>query len=111
MLGIWTAGSGPLKMCLHIAFRLNLKDVLASASSLKGRNVQPLGFNGEPMDEPVVIGWMPAVSQYFSDPDEHLIEFINVLDEPADPDFGVKPYSAWLARTNARRCSPTAPSS
>lgn len=99
MLGLWATGSGPLKMRLHIALRVSLAGVLEAAPALKDRNVQPLDFSGDPADEPVVIGWMPAVSQYFSDPDGHSIEFICVLDDAPDPAFGVKPYSAWLART------------
>lgn len=98
MLGLWATGSGPLKMRLHMAFRLSLNGVLEAAVALKARNVQPRGFSGELADEPVVIGWMPAVSQYFADPDGHSIEFICVLDDAPDPAFGVKPYSAWLAR-------------
>lgn len=98
MLGLWAAGRGPLKMRLHIAFRLTLDGVLASAAALKANGVQPLGFHGEPADEPVVIGWMPAVSQYFADPDGHSLEFISVLDEGPDPGFGTRSYSEWLAR-------------
>lgn len=98
MLGLWETGSAPLRMRLHIAFRTTLDDVVRSAAALKAHGVQPKGFHGEPLDEPVVAGWMPAVSQYFSDPDGHSIEFIHVLDEAADPGFGVKPYSQWLAR-------------
>jgi len=101
MLGLWETGSGPLRMRLHIAFRTTLEDVLRSAAALKACGVQPSGFSGEPLDEPVVLGWMPAVSQYFSDPDGHSIEFIHVLEEAADPGFGVKPYSQWLTRPKA----------
>lgn len=98
MLGLWETGSAPLRMRLHIAFRISLDDVLRSAAALKAHGVQPKGFTGEPIDEPVVQGWVPAVSQYFSDPDGHSIEFIHVLEDAADPDFGVKPYSQWLSR-------------
>jgi lactoylglutathione lyase len=98
MLGLWETGSAPLRMRLHIAFRISLDDVLRSAAALQAHGVQPKGFHGEPLDEPVVLGWVPAVSQYFSDPDGHSIEFIHVLEDAADPDFGVKPYSQWLSR-------------
>jgi lactoylglutathione lyase len=98
MLGLWRSGNAPLGLRLHIAFRMSLEGVLASAAGLKSHGVQPLGFNGEPLDQPVVIGWMPAAAQYFSDPDGHSIEFIHILDEEADPDFGVQPYSRWRAR-------------
>ncbi|MFK0162134.1 VOC family protein [Rhizobium sp. NPDC090279] len=98
MLGLWETGSAPLRMRLHIAFRISLDDVLRSAAALKAHGIQPKGFNGEPLDEPVVLGWMPSVSQYFSDPDGHSIEFIHVLEAEADAGFGVKPYSQWLSR-------------
>jgi lactoylglutathione lyase len=98
MLGLWGAGSGPLRMVQHFAFRMGLDDVIAAVARLRDLGVTPLGFSGEPVEEPVVIGWMPAVSVYISDPDGHSIEFIAVLDEPADADFGIGPYSDWLAR-------------
>ncbi|MEO5807961.1 VOC family protein [Devosia sp.] len=98
MLGLWETGSGPLRMRLHIAFRMSEAGVLQSGAALKANNVQPLGFNGQPSEEPSVIGWMPAVSQYFADSDGHSIEFICVLDEAADPAFGVGSYSAWKNR-------------
>ncbi|CAN7381069.1 VOC family protein [Rhizobium rhizogenes] len=98
MLGLWAIGSAPLRMRLHIAFRVTLEDVLGSAAALKAHGVQPLDLNDNPSDEPVVLGWMPAVSQYFLDPDGHSIEYIHVLEDAADPSFGVKPYSQWLSR-------------
>ncbi|MET3898217.1 lactoylglutathione lyase [Devosia sp. UYZn731] len=98
MLGLWETGSGPLRMHLHIALRMTVAGVLASAAALQAHGVAPLGFHGEPSSEPVVLSWMPAVSQYFADPDGHSIEFIAILDEAADDAFGIGPYSAWLAR-------------
>ncbi|MQB42150.1 VOC family protein [Rhizobium sp. ICMP 5592] len=98
MLGLWAIGSAPLRMRLHIAFRVTLEDVLGSAAALKAHGVQPLDLNDNPSDEPVALGWMPAVSQYFLDPDGHSIEYIHVLEDAADPGFGVKPYSQWLSR-------------
>ena len=98
MLGLWGSGSSPLHMKLHFAFRTQLVSVLAACNTLKENSVQPLGFSGEMVNEPVVIGWMPAASVYFKDPDGHSIEFISVLNEPPDPDFGVQPYSKWQAR-------------
>jgi lactoylglutathione lyase len=99
MLGLWETGTGPLQMRLHMAFRMSLEGVVASAAALKARGVTPWGFSGEPLDEPVVLGWMPAASQYFADPDGHSIEFIAVLDEAPDPAFGTRPLSAWRARS------------
>jgi lactoylglutathione lyase len=102
MLGLWQSGNAPLGLRLHIAFKVSLEGVLKSAADLKSHGVQALGFNKEPLDEPIVLGWMPAVAQYFSDPDGHLIEFIHILEESADSKFGVQTYSKWLARGTSR---------
>ncbi len=99
MLGLWETGSGPMYMRLHLALRMTLDGVLASNAALKSKGVAPLGFHGTPVDEPDVLGWMPAVSQYFADPDGHNIEFIAVLDDAPDEAFGIGPYSKWLGRS------------
>ena len=77
--------------------RVDLEDVLGAAAVLKTKGVAPLGFHGEPSEEPVLIGWMPAVAQYFRGPDDHLIEFICPLEEQPDETFGIGPCKAWLA--------------
>ena len=84
-------------MVSHFAFSVDLPDVLAAPEMLRKHGIQPLGFNGEAVDEPVVIGWMPAASQYFKDPDGHTLEYIAVLDQEPDYSFGVQPYSVWQA--------------
>ena len=101
MLGLWAAGNGPLRMTLHCAFRMPKADLLQACGDLRRAGVEPLGFGGDPVSEPVVLGWMPALSVYFKDPDGHSLELIHVLDEPPDVTFGVRPWSAWLARGQA----------
>ena len=98
MLGLWQGGHGPLRMISHFAFRMSRDGVLNAPATLLAKGVQPLGFHGEPASEPVVLGWMPAMSVYFNDPDGHSIEFIHVLHDAPDPDFGVGAWSAWQAR-------------
>lgn len=98
MLGLWQGGKGPQKMVLHMAFRASKAQLLSGVDDLRAAGIAPLGFNGEPVAEPVVIGWMPALSLYFKDPDGHSLELLHKVDEPADADFGVQPWSAWLAR-------------
>jgi lactoylglutathione lyase len=98
MLGLWSAGAGPLRMTLHFAFRCDKDTVLDACRRLAESAITPLGFYNEPVTEPVVHGWMPAVSVYFNDPDGHSIEFLHVLTETPDPGFGVRPYSDWLKR-------------
>lgn len=96
MLGLWAGGMGPLRMLGHFAFRMPLDGVLSAPARLLSLGVQPLGFNAEPVTEPVVLGWMPAVSIYFKDPDGHSIEFISILPNPSNPAFGVGSWSKWL---------------
>ncbi|MCE8509642.1 VOC family protein [Ruegeria pomeroyi] len=98
MLGLWQAGSAPMRMMLHMAFRLGQEAVLAVPAALKANGAEPLGFDGEPVREPVVIGWMPALTVYCKDPDGHSIEFLCPLPDAPDPDFGVGPWSRWLQR-------------
>ncbi|PDV88286.1 glyoxalase [Rhizobium sp. H4] len=99
MLGLWETGTGPLRMRLHIAFRMTVEGVLQAPAALKAKGVEPLGFTGEPAVEPVVLGWMPALSIYFKDPDGHSIEFISIFDDTPDRSFGVRPFSEWKAKT------------
>jgi lactoylglutathione lyase len=98
MLGLWETGTGPLKMRLHIALRLSPEDMMRAPTVLKEKGVDVRGFHGEPIDEPIVIGWVPALSLYFSDPDGHSIEYISVLDSPGDPSFGMRSHTEWKAR-------------
>jgi len=95
MLGLWESGSGPQRMTLHLAFRVDLADVLDAPSKLRAAGVTPLDFDAQPTDEPVVLAWMPAASLYFRDPDAHLLEFLAMLPDPPRPDLGVVPWSTW----------------
>ena len=95
MLGLWSLGSAPLGLKLHVAFAVELEDVLAAAARLRSLGVRPESFFGEEADEPSVIGWMPAVAQYFRDPDGHILEYLAMLDEQPRSDVGVVPWSQW----------------
>lgn len=98
MLGLWQTGSAPLGMRLHFAFRMPPTEILQLCGRLNQAGVQPLGFHGEAITEPIVIGWMPALSVYCKDPDGHSIEFIAKLPAPPKLNFGQGPYSAWIAQ-------------
>jgi lactoylglutathione lyase len=99
MLGLWTAGSAPIVLSLHVAFAASLDDVLDAPNRLRQLGVTPLSFDAEETDEPSVIGWMPAAAVYFRDPDGHLLEYLVMLDEEPDRDRRVLSWSHWSART------------
>jgi lactoylglutathione lyase len=95
MLGVWETGSGPQRLSLHLAFRVELQDLLDAPARLRAANVMPLDFAGEPTDEPVVLAWMPAASLYFRDPDGNLLEFLAMLPETPRRELGVVSWSRW----------------
>jgi len=98
MLGIWAAGAAPQKLTSHIAFGVGVDDVLAAPETLASAGITPLDFDGQPTKEPVVLGWMPAASVYFRDPDGHLLEYVAMLPEPPHPEWGVLPWRMWLCQ-------------
>jgi lactoylglutathione lyase len=95
MLGLWSHGSSPLRMQLHIAFDVALSDVIASVDRLRAAGLTPLSGDGQPTDEPIVLAWMPAASVYFRYPDEHSLEFIAMLPDRPRPELGRVPWSQW----------------
>ena len=98
MLGLWSGSPTPNAMRLHVAFALDLDAVLAVPSVLRRSGVEPLDFHGRPATEPSVIGWMPAASVFFNDPDGHLLEYLAMLPHHPRPEAGVVPYGEWLER-------------
>jgi len=95
MLGLWSLGSAPLGLSLHIALKVSLRDLLTACDGLRSNGVTPLSFFGTETTEPSVIGWMPAAAVYFRDPDGHLVEYLAMLEEPARADRGIVPWSDW----------------
>src|SRR5689334_16014338 len=95
MLGLWTLGSAPVGLSLHIAFGAPLADVLGACDRLRATGVTPLSFFGSATTEPSVIAWMPAAAVYFRDPDGHLLELIAMLDAAPRPERGIVPWSDW----------------
>jgi catechol 2,3-dioxygenase-like lactoylglutathione lyase family enzyme len=98
MLGVWEVGSAPQRMSLHVAFTVNLSDLLEAPTRLRAANVTPRDFAGNPADEPVVLAWMPAASLYFHDPDGNLLEFLAMLPDPPQAELGVVSWSEWTSR-------------
>ncbi len=95
MLGLWSTGSMPMGMRLHIAFEVELSDLLDAPRRLRDHEVTPLSFFGTETNEPDVLAWMPAGTLYFADPDGHALEYIAMLDAKPRPDLGVIPWSRW----------------
>jgi len=98
MLGVWAAGPGPQKTTLHIALRTTVDDVINAPSAMKAAGITPLDFDGRPTDEPVVLGWMPAIAIYFRDPDGHLLEYLAMLADAPRPERGVVGWREWQTR-------------
>jgi len=96
MLGLWGVGTAPMSMRLHIAFSVEIADVERSVSALRTAGLTP-HYNRSPIDEPVVLSWMPAASVYFDDPDGHALEFIAMLPDDPRPGAGNMPLSQWRA--------------
>ncbi len=95
MLGLWAIGSAPLFMRLHIAFEVVLDQAIASVERLRAAGLRPRSGDGEAIEEPVVLCWMPAASVYFDDPDGHSLEFICMLPDRPRPEAGTMPLSEW----------------
>jgi len=98
MLGLWSLGSAPMGLSLHVALKASLREVLAACDGLRANGVTPLSFFGAETSEPSVIGWMPAAAVYFRDPDGHLIEYLAMLEEPPRGERGIVPWSEWISR-------------
>jgi lactoylglutathione lyase len=103
MLGLWSVGTAPLGLNLHVAFEVTaINDLLEAPKRLKDQGIMPLSFFGKESLEPSVIGWMPAAAIYFRDPDGHLIEYLTMLDDgERRPDLGIVSWSEWI--TNNRQ--------
>ena len=107
MLGLWSIGTSPLSLHLHIAFQVALDQVSAAIPALRAAGLTPSdGFGGNDIDEPIVFAWMPAASVYFRDPDGHSLEFISMLPHAARPELGRLKLSAWMALQQAQPAKP-----
>jgi lactoylglutathione lyase len=97
MLGLWSLGSMPMALSLHVAFDVALEEVLAAPERLRVQGVEPLFFFGDATDEPSVLAWMPAAAVYFRDPDGHQLEYLAMLNAKPRPELGIVSWSEWAA--------------
>jgi lactoylglutathione lyase len=98
MLGLWEAGTMPIKLSLHTAFQVNLSDLRDAPAKLRRAGIEPRDLKGVAIEEPVVLAWMPAASVYFQDPDNNLLEFITMLPDAPRPELGLLSWGEWLRR-------------
>lgn len=100
MLGLWEA-PGPLGLRLHLAFQMPVADILQAVDGLRTANITPRDFGSAPCETPCVIGWMPAIALFFTDPDGHSLEFLSMLPGPPRPELGVVSWPEWQEQTAA----------
>jgi lactoylglutathione lyase len=81
MLGLWEVGTTPQRLNLHLAFSVDLPDLLEAPERLRAADITPRDFCGTPTEEPVVLAWMPAASLYFQDRDGNSLEFLSMLPD------------------------------
>ena len=98
MLGLWEVGASPQRLSLHLAFKVDLSDLLEAPQRLRAAGIIPRDFSGDPTNEPVVLAWMPAASLYFHDPDGNLLEFLSMLSDAPQPELGVVGWTRWTKR-------------
>jgi hypothetical protein len=48
MLGLWEVGTSPQRLSLHLAFRVDLEELLDTPARLRAAHLIPLDFQGEP---------------------------------------------------------------
>ena len=98
MLGLWETGSGPQRVQLHTAFRMEFQDLLEVVGKLKAMNITPRDLESQPIDEPAVLAWTSAATVYFDDPDGNQLEFIAMLPDEPQPKLGIVRWSEWKNR-------------
>jgi lactoylglutathione lyase len=94
MLGLWET-EGYIQP-QHFAFRVDEPAMEGPALDLLRTQDRPCyNFLDDGTREPMVFAWMPAVSIYFRDPDNHELEFIAMLKGMPRPEYGVISLREW----------------
>jgi len=96
MLGLWEMPEEEVQR-RHFAFECDPMWILnESTQHLLDLGLTPRNFLSDETTRPMVFAWMPAISIYFDDPDEHSLEYIGLLDGISRPEHGVISYEEWL---------------
>ena len=99
MLGLWEKPADQI-IPQHFAFRCSVNDLLQKATEyLQEKNLDFYNFLQDSSKQPMVFGWMPAISIYFKDPDNHELEFIAMLQGKPRPELGILSYEKWKELT------------
>ncbi|MNW29124.1 Metallothiol transferase FosB 2 [compost metagenome] len=94
MLGLWEKKPEHI-IRQHFAFETSIEHMRHIVPWLKERGIEARNFLDDGTDEPLVCGWVPAVSIYFRDPDGHNLEFIAILPDEPQPELGVIAWEEW----------------
>ena len=93
MIGLWEKPE-PIER-QHFAFRSSVEAILKhSVTYLHERGLAARDFDNQ-NHAPFVFGWMPAISIYFRDPDEHSLELIAMLPDEPRPDVTHTSWDEW----------------
>lgn len=101
MLGLWRTVEEIQPQ--HFAFRVSPDAMNGPVLDfLRTWNLTPYNFLNDGSGEPMVFAWMPAISIYFRDPDNHELEFIAMLDGEPRPECGIVSLEEWQRIHQAR---------
>jgi catechol 2,3-dioxygenase-like lactoylglutathione lyase family enzyme len=96
MLGLWEKSPDAIRP-QHFAFQAPADWILNESTGwLRARGLAGFNFLRDGTDQPMVFGWMPALSIYFHDPDGHVLELIAMLPDTPRPELGVVTWNDWL---------------
>lgn len=97
MVGLWERSAGTIRP-QHCAFEVALPELPSLVAHLAQRGIAFRDFFQRPTTSPSVLGFIPAASLYFDDPDGHVLELLAPIPAAPRPDIGIVTWSEWTAR-------------
>ncbi len=94
MLGLWQVPETEF-MTSHFAFTLPLEQMRGVCTALERQGLAWRNFLNDDSGSLYVHAWMPAVSVYFSDPDGNSLEFLAMLPDPPQLEWGLVLWEKW----------------